>query len=192
MRQARVLTEPEFKRLLAVVAQTKHGERNRLAFMLSHLAGLRVGEIAGLLVGDALEAEGAIRERLVVRASIAKGGHERVVFLNDRLRHEIERFRRSVDDRHRGRKASDPLLVTQKHTAFSPNTLCQLMNRLYRAAGLDGATSHSGRRWFITKLANSGVGTKVIMTLAGHKHMTTTQRYIDVREDMMRAAVEFL
>lgn len=95
MRQARVLTEVEFKRLLAVVAQTKHADRNRLAFMLSHLAGLRVGEIAGLLVGDVLEADGAIRERMIVRASIAKGGHERVVFLSDRLRHEIERFRRA-------------------------------------------------------------------------------------------------
>lgn len=191
MRQARVLTEPEFKRLLAVVAQAKHADRNRLAFMLSHLAGLRVGEIAGLLVGDVLEADGAIRERLVVRALIAKGGHERVVFLSDRLRREIERFCRSVDE---GQKhlAGEPLLVTQKHTAFSPNTLCQLMNRLYRAAGLDGATSHSGRRWFITKLANSGIGTKIIMTLAGHKHMTTTQRYIDVRDDMMKAAVELL
>lgn len=191
MRQARVLTEPEFKRLLAVVAQSKHAERNRLAFMLSHLAGLRVGEIAGLLVGDIFEADGAIRERLVVRASIAKGGHERVVFLSDRLRHEIERFCRSAGEGQK-RKDDDPLLVTQKHTAFSPNTLCQLMNRLYADAGLDGATSHSGRRWFITKLANSGVGTKVIMMLAGHKHMTTTQRYIDVREDMMRAAVELL
>jgi len=191
MRQARVLTEPELKRLLAVVAQSRYAERNRLALMLSHLAGLRVGEIAGLLVGDVFEADGTIRERLVVRASIAKGGHERVVFLSDRLRHEIERCRRSWDEGKK-RKPNSSLLVTQKHTAFSPNTLCQLMNRMYVAAGLDGATSHSGRRWFITKLANSGVGTKVIMTLAGHKHMTTTQRYIDVREDMMRAAVQNL
>lgn len=191
MRQARVLTEQEFKRLLAVVAQTKHAERNRLAFMLSHLAGLRVGEIAGLLVSDVFEADGTIRERLVVRANIAKGGHERVVFLGERLRHEIEQLRRSIEG-VQPRKTERALLMTQKRTAFSPNTLCQLMNRLYADAGLDGATSHSGRRWFITKLANSGVSTKVIMTLAGHKHMTTTQRYIDVREDMMKAAVELL
>lgn len=191
MRQARVLTEPEIKRLLAVVAQSRHAERNRVAFMLSHLAGLRVGEIAGLQVGDVFEADGTTRERLIIRASIAKGGHERVVFLNGRLRHEIERFCRSLD-KGKKRGGGAPLLLTQKHTAFSPNTLCQLMNQLYAAAGLDGATSHSGRRWFITKLANSGVGTKVIMTLAGHKHMSTTQRYIDVREDMMRAAVELL
>lgn len=191
MRQARVLTESELKRLLAVVAQSRHAERNRLAFMLSHLAGLRVGEIAGLLVSDVFEADGAIRERLVVRSTIAKGGHERVVFLSGRLRHEIERFRRLVGENKKS-GISAPLLVTQKRTAFSPNTLCQLMNGIYVAAGLDGATSHSGRRWFITKLANSGVGTKIIMTLAGHKHLSTTQRYIDVREDMMKAAVELL
>lgn len=84
------------------------------------------------------------------------------------------------------------MLLTQKHTAFSPNTLCQLMGQLYRAAGLDGASSHSGRRWFITQLAHSGVSPKVIMVLAGHRNLTTTQRYIDVRDDMMRAAVELL
>ncbi|MEF2554457.1 tyrosine-type recombinase/integrase [Aurantimonas sp. A2-1-M11] len=54
------------------------------------------------------------------------------------------------------------------------------------------STSHSGRRWFITRLAHSGVSAKVIMTLAGHKNLGTTQRYIDVNDEMMRAAVELL
>lgn len=66
------------------------------------------------------------------------------------------------------------------------------MAKLYKDAGFDGATSHSGRRWFITKLAHSCVSAKVIMTLAGHWNLTTTQRYIDVRDDMMRSAVELL
>lgn len=191
MRQARVLTEPEYKRLLAVVAQRKHAERDRMALMLSHLAGLRVGEIAGLIMRDLFENDGDVREQLRVRASIAKGGHERVVFLSDRLRREITRYRDALP-RFSERLSDAPLLLTQKRTAFSANTLCQLMGQLYRTAGLDGATSHSGRRWFITKLAHSGVSAKVIMTLAGHKHLTTTQRYIDVRDDMMRAAVELL
>ncbi len=191
MRQARVLTEPEYKRLLAVVAQRKHAERDRMALMLSHLAGLRVGEIARLIMRDLFENDGDVREQLRVRASIAKGGHERVVFLSDRLRREITRYRDALP-RFSERLSDAPLLLTQKRTAFSANTLCQLMGQLYRTAGLDGATSHSGRRWFITKLAHSGVSAKVIMTLAGHKHLTTTQRYIDVRDDMMRAAVELL
>lgn len=189
VKQARVLTDGEFKRLLAVVAQTKHAGRNRLALMLSHLAGLRVGEIAALKICDVIDSDGNVREQLRLSAEITKGGHARVVFLNDKLRREIERCRAEWPADWGG---DTPLLVTQKRTAFSANTLCQLLGQLYRSAGLDGATSHSGRRWFITRLAHSGVSPKVIMTLAGHRNLTTTQRYIDVRDDMMKAAVDLL
>ncbi|KAA0592929.1 integrase/recombinase XerD [Azospirillum lipoferum] len=189
MKQARVLTEQEQKRLLAVIAQGRHAARNRMAVTLSYLAGLRVGEIAALTWGDLLESNGAVRDQIRLSAEITKGGHSRVVFVNDRLRKEIERYLGTLGG---SVKAERPLLVTQKRTAFSANTLCQLMGQLYAQAGLDGATSHSGRRWFITKLAHSGVSPKVIMTLAGHKHLTTTQRYIEVNDELMRAAVEIL
>lgn len=189
MKQARVLTEQEQKRLLAVVAQGRHAARNRMAVMLSYLAGLRVGEIASLTWGDVLDGNGAVREQIRLSAEITKGGHARVVFVNDRLRKEIERYCLTWSE---AQAPTHPLLRTQKRTAFSANTLCQLMGQLYEQAGLDGATSHSGRRWFITKLAHSGISPKVIMTLAGHKHLTTTQRYIEVNDELMRAAVEVL
>lgn len=83
----------------------------------------------------------------------------------------------------------DPVIASQKRGAFSPNSLCQLLGRLYAAAGIVGASSHSGRRWFITRLAHSGVSPKVIMTLAGHQSLATTQHYIDVNDTMMAAAV---
>jgi integrase/recombinase XerD len=54
------------------------------------------------------------------------------------------------------------------------------------------ASSHSGRRWFITNLAHKGVSPKVIMELTGHKHLGTTQRYIEVNEEMKTAAVSLL
>ena len=84
------------------------------------------------------------------------------------------------------------LLPSQKGGPFSANMLCQLFAELYRRAGIDGASSHSGRRGFITKLAHSGISAKVIMELAGHKHLGTTQRYIEVNDEMKRAAVEVL
>lgn len=189
MKQARVLTEQEQKRLLAVIAQGRYAARNRMAVMLSYLAGLRVGEITALTWGDLLDGNGVVRDQIRLTAEVTKGGHARVVFVNDRLRKEIERYRSTLGD---SVKAERPLLVTQKRTAFSANTLCQLMGQLYAQAGLDGATSHSGRRWFITKLAHSGVSPKVIMALAGHKHLTTTQRYIELNDDLMRAAVRVL
>ena len=189
MSQARVLTEAELKRVLAVTAQGNHAPRNRMAFILSHQAGMRVGEIAGLTVGDAFEGDGTVRAQIRLSAAITKGGHSRVVYVNDRLRKELERYKATLGSNI---KADRPLLLSQKNTAFSPNSLCQLMGKLYYEAGLDGATSHSGRRWFITKLAHSGVSAKVIMTLAGHKNLSTTQRYIDVNDDLLRAAVEAL
>lgn len=153
------------------------------------MAGLRVGEIAALTVRDVIDSEGKVREQIRLSAAMTKGGYARVVFVSDRLRKEIERYRATWE---KSRPAKTPLLMTQRRAAFSANTLCQLMAKLYRDAGLDGATSHSCRRWFITKLAHSGVSAKVIMTLAGHRNLTTTQRYIDVRDDMMKAAVELL
>lgn len=189
MKQARVLTEAEFKRLTAVVSQGRHGARNRLALMLSYFAGLRVGEIASLSWDNLLDRDGRVREQLRLTAAVTKGGHARVVFMNTRLRREIEQYRNTLK---RPPETKQPVLITQKRTAFSANTLCQLMGQWYSQTGLDGASSHSGRRWFITKLAHSGISPKAIMLLAGHRHLSTTQRYIDVNDEMLRSAVEIL
>jgi integrase/recombinase XerD len=157
--------------------------------MLSYFAGLRVGEIASLCWDDLLDREGRVREQLRLGSAVTKGGHARVVFMNTRLRREIEQYRCTLK---RASQPKEPVLFTQKRTAFSANTLCQLMRQWYSQAGLDRGTSHSGRRWFITKLAHTGISPKAIMLLAGHKHLSTTQRYIDVNDEMMRAAVEVL
>ncbi len=189
MKQAKVLTAAEMKRLLAVLASARHGKRNRLAVMLAHLAGLRVGEIAGLTFGDVMETGGSVADQVRINPAIAKGGVGRTVFVNKRLQREIRQYLESLS------ALSDPaapLIRTQKNTFFSANTLCQLFGELYRKAGIKGASSHSGRRGFITKLAHSGISSKVIMELAGHKHLSTTQRYIEVNDEMKRAAVEVL
>ena len=48
MAQAKVLSEQEFKRALAVVAKRRHHARDRLALLLTHWAGMRVCEVAAL------------------------------------------------------------------------------------------------------------------------------------------------
>ena len=62
----------------------------------------------------------------------------------------------------------------------------------YKAAGLEGASSHSGRRSFLTNLSAKSVPLKVLMELAGHRQAQTTMRYINVTADMKRAAVELV
>jgi integrase/recombinase XerD len=68
----------------------------------------------------------------------------------------------------------------------------QYFHYLYKASGIDGASSHSGRRGFITALANKGVNVRVLMALAGHSNLSTTQRYIELNPSMMRSAVEMM
>ena len=189
MKQAKVLTVAERKRLLAVIANDRHSERNRLAVMLSFLAGLRVGEIAALRASDVVDGEGRVRDQLRLNPAYTKGGVSRTIFMNKRLQREIRRYLESFPALPAPESA---LLPSQKGGPFSANTLCQLFAELYRRAGIDGASSHSGRRGFITKLAHSGISAKVIMELAGHKHLGTTQRYIEVNDEMKRAAVEIL
>ena len=67
-----------------------------------------------------------------------------------------------------------------------------LFNRIYKMVGIDGASSHSGRRQFVTQLADRGINARLVQVLARHKHLSTTQRYIDVNENALRNAVELL
>lgn len=189
MKQAKVPTEQEIKRLLAVVQQGRYAERDRCAVMLSFYAGLRVSEIAGLVFGDVFDEGGKPRDQILLRAEITKGGSARTIVVSERLSRELRRYRTTLSGNVHPTRC---LLETHKGTSFTANILCQLFGRLYRKAGIQGASSHSGRRWFISKLAHSGISLKAIMVLAGHRNLATTQRYIEVDGDMLRRAVEVL
>jgi integrase/recombinase XerD len=156
--------------------------------MVSFYAGLRAKEIAALTMGDVFDEQGAVREQFILSAAQSKGGQTRTVYLNQRLRKALADYGDTI-------KRSDPqraLFASQKGGAFSANTMCQLFLDIYKAVGLKDASSHSGRRTYITRLANKGVGVRLLAALAGHAHISTTQRYIDVNSDQLSQAVELL
>ena len=189
-KQAKTLTATELRRVLDYTATRKHSARNRALLMTTHLSGMRVGEVASLRNSDVLDGEGNIRTEIRLSAEQTKGNEARVVFVNDKLRKELELYTRFMD-----KSKINPLLKffysqKRKSDGFTANTLTQFFHYLYKRAGIDGASSHSGRRTFITNLASKGVGVRVLMSLAGHKNISTTQAYIDVNDDMKRKAVE--
>ena len=69
-------------------------------------------------------------------------------------------------------------------------------SRAYRAIGLDGCSSHSGRRTFITRAARlvheAGGRLRDVQLLAGHRSIQTTQRYIDGDSDVQRRLVSLI
>ncbi len=132
---------------------------------------------------------GAIKTEFRLTAEQTKGGHARTVFVSEKLRKELSADVKTLKRRDR---ASLALFGTQKRDSFTTNTLCQYFHWLYRRAGLEGASSHSGRRTFITNLASKGVGVRVLAALAGHCNPSTTMIYIDASDDMKRKAVELV
>ena len=189
MKQAKVLTKTELSRVIAVIEAGSHAARNRCAFYLTHLAGLRVKEVAALRVADVYDSAGKVRSEIMLSPDQTKGNSTRSVVLNRKLQKVLAEYYSDLP-----KQDSDfPLIYSQKsNRSFSPNSLCQVFSRIYIAAGLKGATSHSGRRTFITMLASKGVSAKVLMHLAGHKHLSTTQRYIEVNDQMLKEAVELI
>ena len=189
MKQAPVLSDQDMKRMLKRCSPGGLGPRNRCMMMLSWLGGMRVGEIAALKVSDVLGPDGQVRIEIQLRPEQTKGDRGRTVLVNSQLKAEIEIYLRSF------KRPQDPgraLIASKSGRHFSANGLCHRFLELYDAAGLDRATSHSGRRTFITTLAHKGVNVRVLAELAGHRSIAVTQRYIDLNEKVLRAAVELL
>ena len=201
MSQARILTDREFRKVLLYIAAHKHASRNKCLLYMSHLAGLRAKEIADLSIKDVLAEDGAIKDQIYLRPAQTKGSRGRTVLLPEKLRAELQdyictRFRLQKRDLHviHYTDTSRALFYSQKSAVrgFSPNTLAQWFGALYSSVGIDGASSHSGRRYFATHLADNAVNPKVIQSLLGHRQIQTTLLYCSVSPKAMRAAVELL
>lgn len=191
LKQAKTLNEQELRRVLDYVATRRHSARNRAMLLLTFYAGLRVSEVAALRYRDVVDEQGQVRPEFILAAEHTKGNEARTVFVNEKLRKELDRYIRSQ------RFSTLPrtrLFFTQQRPidGFTPNTLCQHFHYMYRRAGIAGASSHSGRRSFITGLASKGVAVRVLASLAGHKSIATTQKYIDINDDMKRKAIELV
>ena len=189
MKQAKTLKPDELRRVLAYVSAQRHAGRNRAIVLTSFLSGMRAHEIASLKLADVVDEQGHVRNEIVLTAPQTKGRRARRVFINAKLKKEYGAYIKADCG---GRAADEPLFVTQKRRAFSGNTMCQLFLNIYKACGVKGASSHSGRRTFITALASKSISVRVLAALAGHSSIATTQRYIDVNDDQLRNAVELL
>jgi len=189
-KQAKTLTAEELRRVLDYTATRKHSTRNRALVLASFYSGCRVGELSSLTYADVVDSEGKVRDEIRLKAENTKTKEARIVFVNAKLKKELQQYANAY-------KPADTQLKffysqKRKSNGYNANTLTQFFHYLYKRAGVYGASSHSGRRTFITNLANKGVGVRLLASLAGHRNISTTQAYIDVNDDMKRRAVELV
>jgi integrase/recombinase XerD len=188
MGKAKTFTPADLRRVLDYIATRSHAKRNRAMLLMTHYAGMRVGEVAALTWYDVVTSDGQVRDEIRLNAEQTKGRHPRIVFVSPKLRKELELYVRST----KSRESDWSFFYTQKNPrrGFTPNTLAQYFFNMYRKAGMDDASSHSGRRSFATSLASKGVGVRVLMRAMGHRNISTTIGYIEASDEMLRRAVE--
>ncbi len=190
MKQARVLNSAELKRLNAVVEGTRHATRNATAVALSFYAGLRACEIAALTVGDVFDEAGGVRDTVYLTAAQTKGDSGNTVYVNKRLTAALKRYAATYPLRLQHPRQA--LIFSAKGAGFTAQTMVNLFAVFYKSAAIAGASSHSGRRQFLTNLCDNAVNPRVIQALARHAHLNTTMRYMDVNDTKLRTAVEMV
>jgi len=190
MKQAKLLNETERKRLNAVVDSLRYPARNHTAVALSFYAGLRACEIAALRIMDVFDETGTVRDTVYLSAAQTKGADTATVLINKKLRAQLQRYAAQYPKQLTKPKAA--LIFSAKGGSFTAQTIVNLFQRFYKLACIAGASSHSGRRQFVTELADKGINARVVQALARHKNLNTTMRYIDLNENKLRAAVELI
>ncbi|OYU69216.1 MAG: integrase [Alphaproteobacteria bacterium PA2] len=184
MAKAKVLSKDEIKRVMRIADSGSNGARDKLALSLSILAGMRVGEIAALTIGDVRGIDGQSVEIIHLTKHQTKGNRSRRVFVGDDLQKLLNAYlgKRS--------KLSDEIpLIRSTRTGghFSNVSLSLRMKAIYRSAGID-TSSHAGRRTFATRKNEVGIGMRTIQQLLGHANIQTTAMYCDVSDDQLRGA----
>lgn len=169
----------------------------RVFVALCAFAGLRLGEAAGLQVGDIDTASRTVDvRRQVQRAagpdvviSLPKHGSERTVYLADGLLDLVRAHLLALPDRDRGRW----LFTTEGGTPLHQNSAGHLWRKARRAAGLPTMRMHDLRHFYASGLIAAGCDVVTVQRALGHHSATITlSTYAHLwpsAEDRTRAAV---
>jgi integrase/recombinase XerD len=143
---------------------------------------------------------------LTTEKSAAMPIHE--TFRLDRyLAHRIERRWRMSDDtkKYRGLRADSNLILTFKGYKYSMNSKRRInhageqvdfaacdalqahVTKLYRDAGINGGSSHSGRRTMASRLLDQG-HRETLQLMLGHAELDHVDPYFQVSKDTLRRA----
>lgn len=158
---------------------------------LSVKAGMRAEEIACLTWAMVTDAEGAIGDAIHLTNDASKGKRGgRTIPMNTNLREALIALKAD-----RGEKAAPPRRVihSDRGDGLSAAAVQMWFARLYGKLGFAGASSHSGRRTFITraarKIIEAGGSLRDVQELAGHASLATTQRYIQGSTEAKQSVV---
>ena len=188
-KQAKILSLSDVNDLLVFTSCTRRPLRNQVIVLLAAKAGLRAGEIANLTWDMVLDPTGEIGSVVELRDAAAKNGSGRLIPMHPDLHLALAAYRTLSP-------GDGPVIRSERGGAMTPLSIVVWFNRAFPNIGLNGCSSHSGRRTFITRAARlvhkAGGSLRDVQLLAGHRSIQTTQRYIDGDTDAQRKLVSLI
>lgn len=167
-----------------------------------------------------MQPSGLLKSELTLRAEITKNTRVRTVpmpeglltkhielYLAHRLQNNIGVIPKKTDT-FRGLSPDLPVIFSGRGSGFAmarkvrllesgitetysaADALEQLFRDLYHKGGMIGASSHSGRRSYATRLVESGVSIEDVSKLLGHSHLDFTRIYVEPTKDAILTAFE--
>ncbi|MFA5932576.1 MAG: tyrosine-type recombinase/integrase [Microgenomates group bacterium] len=132
-------------------------------------SGIRIGELAKVTIEDVrLEAE---NPNIYVR--IEEGSTERTIPLT---KSSIEAIKKYLEIRPKSQ--SKALFITKTGRPLLVRNIRTAIDRYFRLAGIKGAKVNDLRHTWVTHQLASGLSLTVISKLAGHKRVSTTEKYL--------------
>ncbi len=167
-----ILSQAEVIRFLEAIKKLKF----RAILMTAYATGLRLSEVTHLRVSD------IDSQRLVIRVRQGKGQKDRYVMLSPKLLEVLRLYWRSE------RPATWLFPSLRKDQPINHS----VVQRACRRAGLDAGLSKPVtvrmlRHCFATHLVETGTDIRIIQSLLGHSHISTTQIYTHVSAKTVRA-----
>ena len=133
--------------------------------------------------------KGISRSALNLRDQASKGASGRVIPLNKELRSALQKL-------HDERDSSPYVITTERAERTSAAAIVNLWLDGIRMTVVKGCSSHSGRRTFITNAARTistvGGSLRDVQMLAGHRALSTTQRYIEADVEAQKRVVDLV
>jgi integrase/recombinase XerD len=138
-----------------------------------------------------LGSDGAVSKQIMLAQGITKGGRGRTVPMHGQLQEALRLLHHAHD-----KPITGHVLRSERQSRLKTQSVVNWFAEAYRHLGLVGCSSHSGRRTFITTsarvLAKTGGSLRDIQELAGHRALTTTERYIEGDRVAQRRLIDLL
>lgn len=202
MKTVKSLTQDELNKLIEFSGsvngrqmwyERKITVRNLLAVLLMADAGLRVGEVLSLKIGNLWDHEKP-GPRAILEVVTEKTNEPREIPLTKRIQDCLTCMFQFGWDSHRRSNPDLPAFTSHKGhgKSLSSRQLQRLLNKASKTVIGHRITPHMLRHTFATRLVQKNNNIRVIQILLGHQSITSTQIYTHPSSQDKLTAIETL